>query len=565
MRFRSSALVLAFVVCSPAAALALTQPNGTPIPSQMGCSSQQPTGLAAVMACQCNQAGVCNIGGVCSAPGQCPTGQNATCETTLHHAFNDNTCIPSLHDGLDPWAEASTTPETFQPTCALTFTVASRGTAIFHDAFGWYNVTGSKPSPDDLHVMLPCDAPKGAQAVLDIQSDPAWIGGEVAFFIITPEAHGQGGTCAGGDCCATVDRLKNGVGYAYYSQREFNPDAAGAQSLIHLLVYDSHVTQAKFYFAWEDIFGGSNNDFTDLVTSVEGVECSGGGLSCDTGKQGACALGISECQSGALGCHDLLQPSAEQCNGVDDDCDGVVDDGATCPDPNDVCQNGRCVPNCQTSNEFDCPADLTCGPDGRCVDMACVGVTCPADKVCRGGQCLGSCDGLQCPHDTLCVNGQCLALCDGVSCAVGEVCRGGVCLPGCDQCGGVACGAGLACGTGGVCLDPSCPAGCPSGTYCSSGTCVDSCQGAVCPDGQECQGGRCYVPGTAPDAGPGGGDGGNGATGDAHATACGCRAGGAASGTGGFVAIAMLFGGALAARRRRARRSDRTGSRSSRP
>ena len=30
-------------------------------------------------------------------------------------------------------------PETFHPTCALTYEVLSRGTASFQNAFGWYN------------------------------------------------------------------------------------------------------------------------------------------------------------------------------------------------------------------------------------------------------------------------------------------------------------------------------------------------------------------------------------------------------------------------------------------
>src|SRR5437764_581961 len=82
------------------------------------------------------------------------------------------------------------------------------------------------------------------------------------------------GACDGGDCCASIARLAQ-TGYVYYSQREFNPDAAGLQSFIHLLAYDSTLWPHKFYFAWEDLYaGGGNDDFADLVTSVDGVECS---------------------------------------------------------------------------------------------------------------------------------------------------------------------------------------------------------------------------------------------------------------------------------------------------
>src|SRR5690242_2367951 len=92
MRMRALTVVVCFL---SAPAWAVTQPNGVTIPTGMGCSSGQPTGLAAVFACACTQAGVCNIGGVCASQQSCDNGQHGTCETTLWHSFNDNTCIPS--------------------------------------------------------------------------------------------------------------------------------------------------------------------------------------------------------------------------------------------------------------------------------------------------------------------------------------------------------------------------------------------------------------------------------------------------------------------------------------
>ena len=113
----------------------------------------------------------------------------------------------------------------------------------------------------------------GEQVVLDINAEPDYAGGEVGFFIGTPQASGSD-QCGSGNCCATLDRIKNGEGRVFYSQRDFNPDAStSGESFIHLLIYDSQIFSDNFYFAWEDIFGGSNNDFTDLVTSVS---CSNG-------------------------------------------------------------------------------------------------------------------------------------------------------------------------------------------------------------------------------------------------------------------------------------------------
>lgn len=507
--------LVVFLLGFGAPALAVTQPNGTVIPAPaVYCNSGAPGGLGALFACQCSTVGACNIGATCpgGAP-SCDDGKHSTCETTIWHVQNDNSCIPSLLSGLDPVADARTTPETFHPTCGLTFTVVSRGTALFHSAFGWYNVTGSKPQPSDLHVMLDCHASGGASLVLDVRNDPAYKGGDIGFFLVTPEDHAKKGACAGGDCCATVARAASGAGYIYYSQPSLNPDNGGAASVIHLLTYDSKVSQHKFYFAWEDIFGGNDDEFTDLVTSVEGVECGGAGGDCDTGKKGICAAGIIRCDNGALSCVPLTTPQPSKCNGLDNDCDGVVDDGPC--DGGNICVNGECVPRCTAGEEFPCPAGLTCDSStGTCKDPSCGGVSCPRDQICRGGSCKAACDGIVCPHGIACRNGACVDPCKGVACAPGQVCAGGYCLPGCNACGGVACAAPTSCDSStGACSDASCPMGCPTGTYCDHGACKDSCAGAVCPAKHQCVAGQC-VPATGPSSG-GGGDGGSGGAGGA--------------------------------------------------
>ncbi len=52
----------------------------------------------------------------------------------------------------------------------------------------------------------------------------------------------------------------------------------------------------------------------------------GGNVACTTGELGVCSAGVTQCQSGALTCKRSVNPSAELCNQLDDDCDGVVDD-----------------------------------------------------------------------------------------------------------------------------------------------------------------------------------------------------------------------------------------------
>ena len=564
------------LVTVAATAAAITQPNGDPIPTQPGCNGGMPTGLAAAFACVCTQPGVCNIGVPCPSPGSCDDGQNGVCETTLWHTFNDNTCIPSNLSGLDPYAEAAVVPETFHPTCPQTFSLVTRGTALFENVFGWYNATGSAPQPSDLHVMLDCNAAPGAEVVLDLQSEPAYQGGEIGFFLLTPESHGSPGTCANGDCCASVARVQQGVGFVYYSQRDFNPDFAGVDSLIHLLTYQSHIASDKFYFAWEDIFGASNNDFTDLVTGVTGLKCSGGGQPCDTGALGICGRGLTVCHQGQLSCEPVFASGAEACNGVDDDCDGDVDDAASCPNADEVCSQGSCVPSC-ASGEFPCPPDKTCDTStGLCVEGACVGKNCSAGTICRGGDCVPPCSGIVCPHAQQCVADKCVDLCAAATCGTGETCLEGKCLSGCNQCNGITCAAPLGCDTvSGACIDLSCSPPCPGGSYCDAGQCKDACDGAVCPGGAACANGHCAgdeggggaggstLPNPGGNGGSAAGTGGDDATGSTTSSGgCGCKGGNSATGTSAAALLAGLAG-LFGSRRRRqdARRKRAAGRR----
>lgn len=566
---------IAALLLGSSAAHALTQPDGATIPSAPGCNGGKTTGLAAQFACTCVEPNICNQGASC--PGgspSCDPGTNGTCETTTWHNVNDNPCIPSNQSGIDPQADAKTDPETFHPTCPQTFTILTRGTAMFKNGFGWYNATGQKPADSDLHLMIACNDGPGTAPVLDLKSEPDYLGGDVGFFLVTPESHVQGGTCANGDCCATIARASAGEGYVYYSERKYNPDFNGASSWIHLLIYESQIFPSKYYFAWEDSNKSPNNDFTDLLTSVTGIQCSGAGVACNTGEKGVCGKGITECKNGALDCNPLFAAGAEECNGQDDDCDGVADDGAVCPNPDDVCSHGACVPHCNNS-EFPCPDDITCDvATGLCLDPTCVGVDCAAGQVCHGGECVAPCDGVVCPHGQTCVADACVDLCKGVSCSAGQVCKDGKCFAGCASCDGLSCEGDTKCVVAsGTCEDPSCASGCPDGTYCSGGQCKGPCDGVVCPTGQSCTNGECvYGNGVGGSGGLGaggfdmGGSGGsgagNGAAGSGGDTldpmsgkACSCRTpGGEPGDTDGALALAVAGLAAAAIARRRPQR-----------
>jgi hypothetical protein len=229
------------------------------------------------------------------------------------------------------------------------------------------------------------------------------------------------------------------------------------------------------------------------------IMCPAAGQACSTGLQGVCAAGTTECTTGGTTCHQLTQPSAEVCNGLDDNCNGKVDDGATCPN-GQVCSRGRCVPTCSASGEaFEpCPSPLVCSSTGVCVEPDCLNVTCADGGVCSDGTCKGPCVGIVCPAPTVCREGTCVDPCAGLTCQSGQVCDDGVCVASC-SCAG--CSATETCTTSGLCVVKACAElSCSGGDVCDGGACVDPCKGAVCPAGQTCTKGAC-VDEPAPDGG----------------------------------------------------------------
>lgn len=434
---------------------------------------------------------------------------------------NVQVCLNAEEGGatINALTAAAVTPETYTPICSLTFKVIARG-AGYLNTFGWYNVVaGQKPPASDLHSFLECGDGPGTVKVLNIKSSPYYKGGEVGFFMASPE--GASGNCpkfaaAGGPIAGTV-------GYIYYSERKYNPDNTGANSWVHLITYNSVAHKNAFYFGWEDKLSGGDNDFDDLLTRVDGIQCTGGGDPCTVaGKQGKCASGIMQCQNGQLTCVPTWQPTAESCNALDDDCNGTTDDGDLCP-PSQICHKGKCVPKCGTT-EFQCLGGLKC-KDGLCIDPACETVDCKAGEVCVGGKCQGACDGVTCPFGQKCVEGVCSDPCASVKCDSDFVCVGGVCQV---KCNCEPCPSGKECvAATGKCEDTGCGSqSCAAGTHCVAGACVDSCQGAVCPKGQLCTAGQCAID-------TDGGTNTGGSSGDGGIVIGGSGGGSAASGGGG--------------------------------
>ncbi len=65
----------------------------------------------------------------------------------------------------------------------------------------------------------------------------------------------------------------------------------------------------------------------DPFGDCAGPDPGNGNLSCDSGEPGVCAEGRLRCAAGWVTCLALNEPTGEQCDGLDNDCNGKVDDG----------------------------------------------------------------------------------------------------------------------------------------------------------------------------------------------------------------------------------------------
>src|SRR5262249_44454934 len=72
-----------------------------------------------------------------------------------------------------------------------------------------------------------------------------------------------------------------------------------------------------------EVCDGKDSDCDGVVDNGD----PGGGAACPTGLLGVCAAGTTHCTNGAIACRPNVNQSAEICDGLDNDCDGVVDNG----------------------------------------------------------------------------------------------------------------------------------------------------------------------------------------------------------------------------------------------
>ncbi len=223
----------------------------------------------------------------------------------------------------------------------------------------------------------------------------------------------------------------------------------------------------------DEVCDGVDNDCDGMVDDVPGV-----GEPCAIG-QGACfSRGVRVCgkgDNGGLVCNaEVIDPVDEVCDGVDNDCNGVVDDapgvGEACGVGVGACRSTAVTVCDPAAGEVTCPATEQDPGVELCANRR--------DDDCDGEtdeeECLVPClEDVECGPGGICEDNGCVPGCrDDDGCGFQELCEEGQCVPG-------DCRDDVDCGDGELCIDSFCTPGecrgddeCGPGEVCSANNCI---------------------------------------------------------------------------------------------
>ncbi len=326
----------------------------------------------------------------------------------------DGLPIGTICDATAPWCLV----KMVQPQAA----VSSTGITLdFGGATGSCDLQGSLTANDENEVCdnldNDCDGrtDEGAPgAGADCQSDSpgrcgpgltACVDGAVACVSVLAPID---------EVCDAVDNDCDGVEDESFGLGEACPAGIGECAVSGVQVCDAEGgvrCEAELGAPALEVCDGLDNDCDGVVDN----DNPGAGEACDSGQSGQCRDGLTTCENGLTICVAQREATPEICDGLDNNCDGLADDGFQV---GEFCEAG--VGECYREGVYFCEEDGTRGCTAE--------VVAAQDEVCDGLD--NDCDGTA--DESLNLGAAC-------SVGVGACAAAGVLI--CDGAGGVTCDA----------------------------------------------------------------------------------------------------------------------------
>ena len=253
--------------------------------------------------------------------------------------FIDNDCDLSTEDGFDEVWLGDLCDGTDTDLCSEGVLGCLSGTQVCEDTTGdtpdLCNGSDDDCNPatpdgaDETWLASPCD---GADSDLCIEGTFACVGGVQAC---SDNSSSSLDLCNGADddCDpASADGTEDPLLGAACDGPDSDLCLEGVNSCAGGSLVCSDATGST-----TDVCNGVDDDCD--AASADGTEDPLLGAACDGPDSDLCLEGVNSCAGGSLVCSDATGSTTELCNGIDDDCDGIVDDGFI-RDDSPLCTDG---------------------------------------------------------------------------------------------------------------------------------------------------------------------------------------------------------------------------------